>query len=144
ENFSLKPVRPPDPAKPAKGEALRRIVVNDQRPMIGIELKLHAAAQPMEGTGGLVVERRVGGGRVVVTRFPLTDVRIKQWKNFDGFFNSVLLRRPGRVFDQTELSSLDVKWDDPNLHDMRLDARLGSTLRYFSRDIGLLGSEQAP
>jgi len=30
--------------------------------------------------------RRVGGGRIVATRFPLTDVRIKQWKNFDGFF----------------------------------------------------------
>ena len=43
-----------------------------ERPMVGIELKLHPAAQAIEGTGGLVVERRVGGGRVVVTRFPLT------------------------------------------------------------------------
>ena len=61
----------------------------------------------MDGTGGLVVERRVGGGRIVVTRFPLTDVRIKQWKNFDGFFNAVLLRRPARVFsNQIELATL--------------------------------------
>jgi hypothetical protein len=103
--------------------------------MVGIELKLHAAAQPMEGTGGLVVERRVGSGRVAVTRFPLTDVRIKQWKNFDGFFNAVLLRRPGRVFSGDSLNSFSMQWDDGNLRQMRIDARVGSTLRYFTRDI---------
>jgi len=30
---------------------------------------------------------------------------------------------------------LNVQWDDPNLRQMRLEARLGSTLRYFTRDI---------
>jgi hypothetical protein len=123
---------------PPKGEKLRKITVLPERPMVGVELKLHPAAQPMEGTGGLVVERRVGGGRVVVTRFPLIDVRIKQWKSFDGFFNAVLLRRPPRVFSESQLAMLDVKWDDANLSQMRLEPRLGSTLRYFSRDVGYL------
>lgn len=82
-----------------------------------------------------MVERRVGGGRIAVTRFPLTDVRIKLWKNFDGFCNSVLLRKPGRVFGNDSETLLAVKWNDPYLEQMLLDARLGSTLRYFTRDV---------
>jgi hypothetical protein len=127
-------------AQPPKGETLRRIIVSEERPMIGVALKQHPAAKEMDGTGGLVVERRIGGGRIVVTRFPLTDVRIKQWRNFDGFFNSALLRRPGRIFKEDNLA-LDFQWDDPNLAVMLLDARLGSTVRYFTRDIGW-GSEE--
>ncbi len=121
--------------KPPKGEKLLEVVVSEERPMVGVELQLHAAGTKMEGTGGLVVERRIGSGRIAITRFPLTDVRIKQWKNFDGFCNSVLLRKPGRVFDHDSLAMLTVKWDDPSLNQMMLDARLGSTLRYFTRDI---------
>ncbi|HEY2411879.1 MAG TPA: hypothetical protein VGI40_06540 [Pirellulaceae bacterium] len=120
---------------PPKGENLLTIAVSPERPMLGVEMQLHSAATTMEGTGGLVVERRVGAGRIAVTRFPLTDVRIKQWKNFDGFLNSVLLRRPGRIFAQDNLAMLSVKWDDPALNQMLIDARLGSTLRYFTRDI---------
>jgi len=56
-----------DPARvslsPAsKTDSLRRINVLPERPMLGVELKLHPAAQTLAGTGGLVVERRVGGG----------------------------------------------------------------------------------
>jgi hypothetical protein len=140
ERFSLArdPAKLATAATPSKGENLRRITILEERPMVGVELKLHAASRPIEGTGGLVVERRVGSGRIVVTRFPLTDVRIKQWKNFDGFFNSVFLRRPPRNFDQDRLASLDVQWDDPNLTDWLLDPRLGSTVRFFTRDIGAL------
>src|SRR5207244_3009120 len=125
--------------EPPKGEKLRRITIIEERPMVGVELKLHATAREMAGTGGLVVERRVGGGRVVVTRFPLTDVRIKQWKSFDGFFNAVMLRRPGRVFAE-RAGLLDVEWDDPSIANMFLEPRVSSTLRYFSRDIGDFGS----
>lgn len=136
-HYSLKhgPRWQPTDDKAPKGEKLLNIVVSEERPMVGVELQLHAAAAKMEGTGGLVVERRVGGGRIALTRFPLTDVRIKQWKNFDGFCNAVLLRKPSRVFDQDSLAMLTVKWDDPYLNQMLLDARLGSTLRYFTRDV---------
>jgi hypothetical protein len=118
-----------------KGEGLMTITIAPERPMVGVEMDLHSAATKIDGTGGLVVERRVGGGRIAVSRFPLTDVRIKQWKNFDGFFNSVLLRRPPRVFDQDNLAMLRMKWDDPALGQMLLDSRVGSTLRFFTRDI---------
>ncbi len=125
----------------------RTIKVIPQRPMVGIRFKRHTDARDVPGTGGLVVERRVGGGRILVTAFPLTDVRIKQWKNFDGFFNCVLLRRPPREFAATKdgLDNLTVAWDDVRIKHMWMDPRFGSTVRYFSRDIGFLtGDPKAP
>jgi hypothetical protein len=118
----------------------RTIKVIADRPMVGIRFKRHTDARDVPGTGGLVVERRIGGGRIVVTAFPLTDVRIKQWKNFDGFFNCVLLRRPPREFGATKdgLDNLIVVWNDMRIKHMWMDPRFQSTVRYFTRDIGFL------
>jgi len=118
----------------------RTIKVIADRPMVGIRFKRHVDARDVPGTGGLVLERRVGGGRIVVTAFPLTDVRIKQWKNFDGFFNCALLRRPPREFGATKdgLDNLTVVWNDLKIRHMWMDPRFGSTVRYFTRDIGFL------
>jgi hypothetical protein len=137
QTFSLQrdPARQSDRPAPTN-DPLRRINILPERPMLGVELKLHPAAEAVAGTGGLVVERRVGSGRIAVTRFPLTDVRIKQWKNFDGFFNSVLLRRPARIFGQTGIAQLAVNWKEPQLRSMLFEPRIGSTLRYFTRDVG--------
>src|SRR5262249_55053722 len=97
--------------------------------------------------GGLVVERRVGGGRIAVTRFSLTDVRIRHWRNFDNFFNAVLLRRPPRQFDGRS-DQVTVRWADVLLSDMMYEPRISSTLRYFTRDIAPLvdgmWSDEAP
>ncbi|MCI0357813.1 MAG: hypothetical protein L0211_04915 [Planctomycetaceae bacterium] len=125
----------------------RTIKLIPERPMVGVRFRRHTDSRDVPGTGGLVVERRVGGGRIVVTAFPLTDVRIKQWKNFDGFFNCVLLRRPPREFGTTKdgLDNLTLAWNDARIRHMWMDPRFGSTLRYFSRDVGFLqGDPQAP
>ena len=125
----------------------RTIKVIPDRPMVGIRFKRHTDASDVPGTGGLVIERRVGGGRILVTAFPLTDVRIKQWKNFDGFFNCALLRRPPREFGATKdgLDNLTVVWTDTRIRHMWMDPRFGSTVRYFTRDVGFLtGDPQAP
>lgn len=137
QNYSLPrdKVRLAKQARPPKDERLREILVGDGQPIVGVALKQHPAAQAMEGTGGLVVERRVGGGRIAVTRFPLTDVRIRTWKSFDNFFNGALLRRPARAFSERDFA-LNFQWDNPHLAAMTIDARLGSMVRYFTRDIG--------
>jgi hypothetical protein len=141
--FSLRSRKRGDDAP--KGENLRRITILPDREMLGVEWKLAPGGHPVAGTGGLVAERRTGGGRIVATRFLLSDVRIKQWKNFDGFFNAVFLRRPARVFGQeSELAGLTVKWADPAVQHMFLEPRLGTTLRYFSRDIGSLATYSPP
>lgn len=121
----------------------REITILPDKPMLGVELKKHAEAHFVPHTGELVAERRVGGGRIVVTAFPLTDLRIRYWKNFDGFFNGVLLRRPGRKFDSSDLATLTMEWAGP-VKDFVRDPRLTTTLRVFSRDIGYLEGQTMP
>ncbi len=103
-------------------------------PLVGVRLSNHADAQVVPHTAGLVTERRVGRGRIVVTAFSLTDQAILRWQSYDSFFNACLLRRPPRAFESrdtiahtTWLTSEPVK---------PTDSRLISGLRYFSRDVG--------
>jgi hypothetical protein len=46
----------------------------------------------------LVVEHRVGRGRVVVTAFRLNQAELVAWPSYGGFFNTHLLRRPPRLW----------------------------------------------
>lgn len=128
--------------------------VNDLRrldlvglPLLGAELQKHPEANYLPGTGQLVVERRVGHGRIVVTAFPLNDRRIVNWKSYDNFVNACLLRRPGRTFESYDNNTV-VHQTWRGLESQRWveeDPRLSSTLRYFSRDVGYLdeSSERA-
>jgi hypothetical protein len=118
----------------------RPLTVAEGRFVEGIELKKHADAQFVPHTGELLAERRVGRGRIVATAFPLTDRRLINWMNFDNFFNACLLRRPHREFGPVPNDvGIAVNWaaqrggDRPN----RLDARLVTNVRYFSRDTGM-------
>ena len=116
--------------------AERSIKFVGNKPMLGVELLKHPLGDFLEGTGKLVVERRVGGGRVAATAFPLTDIRIRLWPNFDGFLNGCLLRRPAREFHRNDLVELRMNWSAPDLANYVRDPRMACTLRYFSRDIG--------
>jgi hypothetical protein len=136
EHWSL-----PSTKNPAE---VRRITILPDKPMLGVELKKRDDAQFVPATGELVAERRVGSGRIVVTAFPLTDLRIRYWKNFDGFFNGVLLRRPGRTFYSSDFGTLQMKWSMPAIESFVRDPRLASTLRIFSRDIGYLEGQEIP
>ena len=102
------------------------------RPWAGIQLGLHRAARVVPGTGGLVAERRVGRGRIVVSAFRLNQGELVSWPGFDGFFNACLLRRPPRKFYESE-GLVRVGWADG--HDP-FDPRLLTAVRYFTRDAG--------
>lgn len=133
-----------DKNKPQTAEQ-RGINILADKPMLGVEFKKHISAEFVPGTGNLLVERRVGGGRIVATAFPLTDLRIRHWKNFDNFFNACLLRRPGRTFDSNNDSyEMTMRWSDGKLNTYARDPRLTTTLRYFSRDIGYLSIKDVP
>ena len=99
--------------------------------------------QPTEGsavvpkTGGLVVERNVGRGRIVVTAFSLGDRNVVNWQNFDGFFNGCLLRRPARKYKMMSTGFPQI--DYPKMALKRQDARVNTGLRYFSRDATIPG-----
>ena len=125
-----------------KEEIHQSLDVLPENPLVGVEMQLRAPRDMfLYGTGGLVAERRVGRGRVVVTGFSLTDRKVIAWKSFDGFVNNCLFRRPRREFRQsTSSGTADVSWHDLRGHER--DSRTTSGLRYFSRDVGrVLGGE---
>jgi hypothetical protein len=133
--------REPAKALPGKGAPVRRAVfaprlqVTPTAPLLGVRLEPHSAASALPATGGLVVERRVGRGRIVVTAFPLTDRRVVNWASYDSFFNACLLRRPRRAFQlDGALRYANVSWKDHQ--QPQTDGRFVTNVRYFSRDTG--------
>ncbi len=122
----------------AKDRAKRHVLQLDpDKPLLGVALKIHDAAQWIDGCENLVAERQVGRGRVVATAFSLSDRRLRRWKCFDGFFNACFLRRPSRKFyEGQDLLGPQVRLVD--LAGYENDPRLSTALRYFSRDTGRL------
>jgi len=120
------------------------------RPWSGAKLQLHPAARTLPGTGGLIVERRVGRGRVVASAFHLSAHEFVRWPGADGVISGCLLGRPGRSFQRPAetlsptLMALAGAKDDALEWDMTwqgdlshpLDPRHSSGLRYLTRDLG--------
>ncbi|MHB8900703.1 MAG: hypothetical protein ACYC6Y_18280 [Thermoguttaceae bacterium] len=114
-------------------------------PWSGVKLKKHAQARDVPKTGGLVVERRVGRGRVVVSAFKLSSQELVGWSGWDGFFNGCLMRRPSRRFATNvvggELDDYSIAWAGRSGDASRYNTQYISQLRYFSRDTGRRPSE---
>ena len=53
-------------------------------------------------SNGLLAERQVGKGRIVTAAFPLNMTPLRAWTSYDHWFNSCLLRRPGRTHRSEE------------------------------------------
>ncbi len=112
-------------------------------PWSGITLVPAAASDKtlFELTGGLLIERKVGRGRIVVSAMQLSERELVNWKSgFESWFNACLLRRPPRRYFQVSDGNASLLWDasaEPSLKDRRLDARLNTRLRYFIRDEGV-------
>jgi len=93
----------------------------------GVEWNKDPAAEFVPGTGNLVVERRVGRGRIVCTSFALSEPELWQWPSYDSFFNGAILRRPQRTFDPVTGGFRPVEGET-------LDPALVTKVRYLSRD----------
>lgn len=154
--WSIRATKNPDRDQP-------KIQVAPDKPIVGVTLLKTEGSDFIPHTGELVAERRVGHGRIVVTGFPMADFRIQNWRSYDGFFNGCLLRRPGRDFyipgdtSTPGFSSLNYsptfRWlltsQNPSAPESKLtrlpeDPRIASTLRYFTRDSGLLEEDRGP
>ena len=84
------------------------------------------------------MERFVGRGRVVVSAMQLSEREFVNWQGgFESLFNGGILRRPPREYRPGYYGELTLTWADPNLAKQRLDARLTTGLRSFSRDLGV-------
>ena len=108
------------------------------KPMLAVELTPLENSSAVPNTGNLVLERRVGAGRIAVTAFSLADPRLLNWGSVDSFVNGAILRRPRRRFEARELMPETLFADyHPSLIK---DSRLSSTLRFFSRDIDVFAT----
>jgi hypothetical protein len=108
------------------------------RAWTGVKLQKHPQAQDVPGAGKLLVERRVGRGRIVASTFRLSQREFTDWladrRGSDEFFNACLLRRPSRKYAEGSDGEVQLQWADGG---PRLDARRVSQLRYFTRDTGV-------
>jgi hypothetical protein len=110
----------------------------------GVRLEKHPQAQYVPGCGELLVERRVGRGRVVLSAFRLSGRELVTWPGWDNFFNACLLRRPARVYraDPDAAESPRLEWAGRTAD--RFDPQLVCNLRYFTRDTGRSFADLAP
>ncbi|MBL8892143.1 MAG: hypothetical protein JNL67_19360 [Planctomycetaceae bacterium] len=76
--------------------------------------ELRPEAVEIPGTSGLVAEHQVGKGRIVTTAFPLNMTKLRSWTSLDHWFNSCLLRRPGRTHrSEEEVMNVVQPWQFP-------------------------------
>ena len=88
--------RPPRLVHPSPGAALSN--------------KDHSA-ESIDNTGSdLIIERRVGRGRIVVSAFRITGPDFTSWEGCDSFFNACLMRRPARKFVQDGVTDVRIDW----------------------------------
>jgi hypothetical protein len=99
---------------------------------IGISGEAKGDAVHVPGTSDLVVERRVGRGRVSMTRFDLSSSWMLKWNSLQSFYNNVLLRRPPRTYEKVEGDAVLVHAGDLRLQSN--DPRLNTGFRLFARD----------
>ena len=105
-----------------------------------MRLQKHPQAEFLPGAGELLVERRVGRGRIVASAFRLSDREFVDWPGCDEVFNAFLLRRPPRKYVEGKDAETLVQWTD-GTH--RLDPARVTQLRYFTRDTGVRLAEYA-
>jgi hypothetical protein len=107
-------------------------LLRDESKRIGVMGQTVAGAEEVPGTSGLVIQRPMGRGRVVMTRFDVTASWLLKWDSMQSFYNGVLLRRPPRKYQEINGEAVLVTSDGSRnqLH----DARLNSRFRIFSRD----------
>lgn len=104
----------------------------------GIKLDLAPGGRELDSTSGMLIERPVGRGRVVVSAMQLAERELVNWKGgFESLFNACLLRRAPREYHPGAFGNVTLLWADPELKDHRLDAGLTTSLRYLARDSGV-------
>lgn len=109
------------------------------QPWSGIKLQLRTEGKFVVGAKGLLAERRVGQGRVVLSAFQLSERELQNWgSGFENFFNAAVLRRPGRKFfwdSYAALSDGRIAVTGKQKGPPRFDGGMNTRVRYLSRDL---------
>ncbi len=102
-------------------------------PWSGIKFDKHPDAEFLPGTGELVVERRVGRGRIVATAFRLSERELLNWRSYQSFVNGCLLRRLPRHFNE-QIGEFEFVGPGKQALSDAFDAKYISAFRIYSRD----------
>lgn len=123
-----------------KNTKLKRMLRVGSDAMLGVKWKEHPTSKYLDGTSKMVIERQVGRGRVVATRFSIDSKSpVVRWRSYSSFFNACLLRKPARRFSNEDFTELVFKWANDGTSPY--DPLLGSALRYVSRDLSPLRTD---
>lgn len=107
-------------------------LVNELSARLAVDGVAAGDATDISDTGKLVLERTVGRGRVVQSRFDLTSDWLSNWESYDSFVNGAILRRPRRRYVKPDPDSAlqqtypdqQFRPDDPTLNtQFRIAAR---------------------
>ena len=118
----------------------KQIRISDKSPLPIIRFDPHLESAFVNNSSEMLIERRVGRGRVVATAFSFSAAPLRQWHGFQSFFHNAILRKPARTFGKSEIGNTTFHYSDDGTS--IFDPMPGSTLRYLSRDLQD-GSENA-
>ena len=111
-------------------------LLHSQSGRVAVDGKAAQDAQTLLDSGGLVLTRRVGNGRVVQPRFDVTSDWMVNWLSYDSFVNSALLARPRRQFLKSysadDLS--DIRQQYPDSSSTISDPAMNTKFRIAARD----------
>ena len=126
-----------DATTPANIKLLR-----SQNGRIAVDGKLADAAEAVADTGNLIVQRRVGLGRVVQPRFDLTSDWMQNWGSYQSFINSVILSRPRRKMVASKNPDADAEFSQlyADYGTTQTDAAFNTHFRLTARDAILTSS----
>jgi hypothetical protein len=111
-------------------------VLNNQMARVAVDGRVNEDTVALPNSGNLLLERRVGSGRVVQPRFDVTSDWIANWESYDSFVNSALLARPPRQFLESNDASDGSLFRHyyPDTKSTLADAAMNSRFRISSRD----------
>lgn len=111
-------------------------VLNNKTARVAVDGRAKKDTIALPNSGNLLLERRVGSGRVIQPRFDVTSDWIANWESYDSFVNSALLARPPREFlvshDASDGSMFRHYYSDTNTS--LADAAMNTRFRIASRD----------
>lgn len=101
---------------PLADERLLGETLNTAANWTGLKLRPQTGAQITLGTDAapLIVERRIGRGRIIATAFRPTQRELIDWSSYPALFNTRLMRRPARRWTThpTVAGLAIVSWSD--------------------------------
>ena len=90
---------------------------------------------------GLIAEKMVGRGRIVMTTFPMSDAAFTRWPSYSSLIHNAILRKPYR--DVTSGEDPDTKYAG-KMQNTEQNPVHSTRLRLWARDLDATTAEQKP